>query len=51
MDVLGKIIYQKNYNNKTELNESIDLSNNANGIYFINVTNNNKNSFYRVIKN
>lgn len=51
VDVLGKIIYQKNYNNKTELNESIDLSNNANGIYFINVTNNNKNSFYRVIKN
>ncbi len=51
VDVLGKTVYQKNYANRTELNESIDLSNNADGVYFINVTNNNKKSFYRVIKN
>jgi len=51
MDVLGKTVYQKNYIHKTELNESIDLSGNANGVYFINVSNNNKSSFYRIIKN
>jgi hypothetical protein len=51
VDVLGKTVYQKNYSNKTELNESVDLSNNADGVYFIGVSNNNKKSFFRVIKN
>lgn len=51
VDVLGKTVYQKNYSNKTELNESIDLSNNADGVYFISVSNNNKKSFFRVVKN
>ncbi|MBA2614085.1 MAG: T9SS type A sorting domain-containing protein [Bacteroidetes bacterium] len=51
IDVLGKTVLQKNYNNKTELNETLDLSNVSLGIYFISVTNNNRNSFYRVVKN
>ena len=51
IDVLGKIILQKNYTNKTELTESLDMSEFNSGIYFINVSNNNMNSFYRIIKN
>ena len=51
MDVLGKTISQYSYTNKTELNETIDLSNLSNGVYFLKVTNNNKQSVYRIIKN
>lgn len=51
MDVLGKTISQYSYANKTELNETIDLSNVSNGVYFLKVTNNNKQSVYRIIKN
>ena len=51
IDVLGKIILKKNYTNKTELTESLDMSEFNSGIYFINVSNNNMNSFYRIIKN
>ncbi len=51
MDVLGKTISQYSYTNKTELNETIDLSNVSNGVYFLKVTNNNKQSVYRIIKN
>ncbi len=51
IDVLGKVILQKNYTNKTELNETLDLSGVSTGVYFINVTNNNKTAFYRVVKN
>jgi len=50
VDVLGKTVYQKNYSNKSELIESIDLSATSNGIYFIHVINNNNRSFYRIIK-
>jgi hypothetical protein len=51
MDVLGKTISQYSYTNKPELNETIDLSNVSNGVYFLKVTNNNKQSVYRIIKN
>ena len=51
MDVLGKTISQYSYTNKTELNETIDLSNVSNCVYFLKVTNNNKQSVYRIIKN
>ena len=51
MDVLGKTISQYSYTNKTELNETIDLYNVSNGVYFLKVTNNNKQSVYRIIKN
>ncbi len=51
IDVLGKVIVHKKYNNKTELNETLDLSNVSTGVYFINVTNNNRSSYYRVVRN
>lgn len=51
LDVLGKTISQYSYTNKTELNETIDLSNVSNGVYFLKGTNNNKQSVYRIIKN
>ncbi len=51
LDVLGKTVYQKNYSNKTELNETLDLSNVSDGVYFINVTNSNNHSVYRIVKN
>ncbi|MDO9000685.1 MAG: M12 family metallo-peptidase [Bacteroidota bacterium] len=51
MDVLGKTVFQTKYNNKTELNETLDISNVSAGLYFISVTNNNKQSVYRIVKN
>ena len=52
IDVLGKTIMQTNYTNRSELNETIDLSGISSGIYFMSVTNNNnKLSVYRIIKN
>lgn len=51
MDVLGKTLLQKNYSNKTELNETLDLSLFNQGIYFISVTNDNKSAYYRIVKN
>ena len=51
LDVLGKTVYQKNYTNKTELNETLDLSGISAGVYFITLSNNNRNSFYRIVKN
>ncbi|MEI8137659.1 MAG: T9SS type A sorting domain-containing protein, partial [Bacteroidota bacterium] len=50
IDVLGKTIIQTNYNHKSELNETLDLSGLSAGMYFINITNNNNQSVYRIIK-
>jgi hypothetical protein len=39
MNVQGQVVYSKNnFDNLTNVNEQIDLSNNAKGVYFINVT-------------
>jgi hypothetical protein len=51
VDVLGKVVYQTNYQKKSELHETIDLSTISNGVYFIAITNNAKQSFYRIVKN
>lgn len=51
VDVLGKIILTNNYLNKSELRETINLSEINPGIYFISVTNDNMHSVYRIIKN
>ena len=51
IDVLGKTIVQFNYNHKSELNETLDLSKLSSGMYFINISNNSKQSVYRIIKN
>ena len=51
VDVLGKTISQTNYNHKSELNETLDLSKLSSGMYFITISNNSKQSVYRIIKN
>ncbi|WP_317899588.1 reprolysin-like metallopeptidase [Aurantibacillus circumpalustris] len=50
IDVLGKIIQEYSYTNKSELKESIDLSGLNNGVYFIKVLNNNNQSVHRIVK-
>jgi hypothetical protein len=49
--VLGKVVFEKKYSNKTELNENVELENLSSGIYFILVSNNNRSSYFRIIKN
>jgi hypothetical protein len=49
-DVLGKVILTNNYSNKAELHDTINLSDINPGIYFISITNNNRHSCYRIIK-
>ena len=51
VDVLGKVVLQTNYLKKSELHETVDLSTISNGVYFITITNNNKQSVYRIVKN
>lgn len=51
VDVLGKTVLETNYLKKSELHETIDLSNISQGVYFITVVNNNKQSVYRIVKN
>jgi hypothetical protein len=50
-DVLGKVVLTSNYNNRSELQETIDLSALSNGVYFVSVSNNNKSAVYRIVKN
>jgi hypothetical protein len=50
-DVLGNQLLQTNYLNKSELKESLDFSTLEKGLYFITISNNNKQSSYRIIKN
>lgn len=51
LDVLGKKVLETNYQKRSELHETIDLSTMSNGVYFITITNNNKQSVYRIVKN
>jgi hypothetical protein len=50
MDVLGKVILQTSYSNKVELKESIDLTSASKGIYFLKITNDNKQAVYKIVK-
>ncbi len=50
VDVLGKVILQTTYTKKTELHETIDLTNISQGVYFVSLVNNNKQAVYRVVK-
>jgi hypothetical protein len=50
VDVLGKTILTENYSGKTELNETLNLGELSKGVYFISITNNNKHSVHRIIK-
>jgi hypothetical protein len=51
VDVLGKVILQTSYSNKVELKESIDMTTVSKGIYFLKVTNDNKQAVYKIVKN
>lgn len=50
LDVLGKIMFQNEYQSRNELKETVDLSDFSNGIYFVKITNNNKQSVSRILK-
>ena len=50
VDVLGKTILQSSYAQKTELKETLDISDLKKGIYFMKVNNANKLSVHRIIK-
>jgi hypothetical protein len=50
VDVLGKTILVHNYTGKTELNETLNLGELSKGVYFISITNNNKHSVHRIVK-
>lgn len=50
IDLLGKVVYSENYAHKSELNESLNLSFLSSGVYFISISNNDKNAVYRIIK-
>lgn len=49
-DVLGKVVFEKKYTNKTELNETVEVDQLSSGIYFMHVSNNNRSSYFRIIK-
>lgn len=50
VNTLGAIIYEENVNDSTTLtNKTIDLSNYTNGVYFINVSDDNGSSSYKVV--
>jgi hypothetical protein len=51
LDMLGRTLLQFNYNNRTELKESLDVSSLNDGVYFIKVSNDNKQAVHRLVKN
>jgi hypothetical protein len=50
VDVLGKTVLLNNYNNVSELKEIINLTGVSRGVYFVSITNNDKHSVYRIVK-
>jgi hypothetical protein len=49
-DVLGKVVFDQNYSNKSEIKETINISGIAAGIYFISLNNEDKHAVYRILK-
>lgn len=49
-DVLGKVVLQSSYANKSELKETLDLSGFSKGFYFVKVMNDDKQAVYRIVK-
>lgn len=50
VDMLGRTLLQFNYNNRSELKDTLDLSALSNGVYFIKVSNDGKQSLHRLVK-
>ena len=51
VDLLGNTVMHYNYSGKSELKESLDFSSLSNGVYFIKIVNDAKQSVHRVVKN
>ncbi|PBQ32365.1 hypothetical protein CNR22_11480 [Sphingobacteriaceae bacterium] len=51
VDLLGHVVLQNNYTNKSQLMETLDLTTLSNGVYFIKVSNDSKQSVHRIVKN
>ena len=51
VNITGKIIYQENINNNVTKSKSIDMSNFANGIYFVNIINGEKSTVKKIVLN
>ena len=49
-DVLGRTLKVNTYYNRSELNEELDLEETSKGIYFIQLSNGNKQAVYRIVK-
>ena len=49
-NLLGEIIFQTNYFNKTEIKDHLNLASLNKGVYFLNISNDNKQGVYRIIK-
>jgi len=49
-DVLGRTLKVNTYYNRSELNEELDLKETSKGIYFIQLSNGNKQAVYRIVK-
>jgi len=50
IDLLGNTLQSLSYLNKKELKETIDLSALSGGIYFLSVTNGDKQSVHKIVK-
>lgn len=50
VDLLGNTVMHSNYSGRSELKESLDLSGLSNGVYFIKIVNDAKQSVHRVVK-
>jgi len=50
VDMLGKTVLHYSYSNKSELKETLDLSELSNGVYFIKVSNATNQSVHRIVK-
>lgn len=51
VDLLGHVVLENSYTNKSQLKEMLDLSALSNGVYFVKVTNDSKQSVHRIVKN
>ena len=49
-NLLGEIIFQTNYFNKTEIKDHLNLASLNKGVYFLNISIDNKQGVYRIIK-
>lgn len=51
VDLLGHVVLENSYTNKSQLKETLDLSALSNGVYFVKVTNDSRQSVHRIVKN